>query len=189
LNAISKGCGFLYLSGHGNTKVWTTTDSFGNSTMLSTMHTYFLTNRAMEPVCILGGCQNCRFDFRGFNLVFKLRIPICLTDCLGWSLINKDNGGAIALIGCTDLSWQDVEFQNKEGGTNWLEIEFFREFQNGTKRIGDIWKSVISQYIKTFPIDWNEYSLSDSSLHAKTVQQWILFGDPTLNIGGYELNR
>jgi len=26
-----------------------------------------------------------------------------------------------------------------------------------------------------------------SSINAKTIQQWVLFGDPTLKIGGYDI--
>ncbi|OYT28918.1 hypothetical protein B6U98_03800 [Thermoplasmatales archaeon ex4572_165] len=137
------------------------------------------------PVCILGGCQNCRFDFIGLNPVLKNKIPIFITDCLGWSLTNKLNGGMIATIGCTDLSWLGLEFTSMKGGSNWLELGFFKEYQKGIDTIGDIWKNVITQYVQNFTIDWNDQSLCDSSLHAKTVQQWVLFGDPTLKIGGY----
>ncbi|RLF58719.1 MAG: hypothetical protein DRN27_04665 [Thermoplasmata archaeon] len=185
LQGINNGCGFLYLSGHGNPKIWTTSDTKGNSTTITTLHSNLFINNEKLPVCILGGCQNCRFDFIGLNPVLKNKIPIFITDCLGWSLTNKLNGGMIATIGCTDLSWLGLEFTSMKGGSNWLELGFFKEYQKGIDTIGDIWKNVITQYVQNFTIDWNDQSLCDSSLHAKTVQQWVLFGDPTLKIGGY----
>ncbi|HMA83744.1 MAG TPA: hypothetical protein VKP59_05900, partial [Candidatus Thermoplasmatota archaeon] len=70
------------------------------------------------------------------------------------------------------------------GGSDWLELEFFKEYANGTTILGDIWKNVITKYVEEFPIDWNTPSAEKSSLDAKTVQEWALIGDPTLEIGG-----
>jgi len=56
---------------------------------------------------------------------------------------------------------------------------------NHTEILGEIWGNVIKNYLKTYPIDWNTPAGSNSALDAKTVQEWILLGDPSLKIGGY----
>ena len=54
---------------------------------------------------------------------------------------------------------------------------------NKTDILGEIWGKVISAYLGAYPIDWN--SRSYSAIDAKTAQEWILLGDPSLKIGGY----
>jgi len=44
---------------------------------------------------------------------------------------------------------------------------------------------VITAHLDTYPINWQSPAGSNSALDAKTVQEWILLGDPSLVIGGY----
>jgi hypothetical protein len=46
--------------------------------------------------------------------------------------------------------------------------------------------NTISDYLDHFPINWSQCATNDSADDAKTVQQTVLFGDPSLKIGGYE---
>ncbi|RLF56610.1 MAG: hypothetical protein DRN27_09375 [Thermoplasmata archaeon] len=101
-------------------------------------------------------------------------------DCWSWKLTSLPHGGSIATIGCTGLSWQGIEFGG--GGSDWLNIQFFKEYANGETTLGTIWKNAITEYVQTFPINWNTPSGKTSSIDAKTVQEWILIGDPTLEI-------
>jgi len=188
LHLINQGCGFLYLSGHGSPKTWVTktsdevwTGDFNQFMM------FFLNNRNRLPVCLVGGCHNSQFDT---NLLNLLKNPIeawfhstWLPECWSWQLTSKRNGGAIATIGTTGLCWYSCEFDG--GGTDWLNLQFFREYQNEEKIIGKIWKNAITLYLNEYPISWETPSGSNSSLRAKTVQEWILLGDPTLKVGGY----
>ena len=189
IKAINEGCGFLYLSGHGNPSVWVThpPNSTENVGYLSTPLMPFLVNQYKLPVCVVGGCLNSKFDVTPFNLlknpkkswIFSTWIP----ECWAWKIVSKPFGGAIATLGYTGLSWLGCEIGH--GGTNWLELQFFREYANGTDIIGEIWKNAISQYLEEFPIDWGTPAGETSSLDAKTVQEWILLGDPSLKMGGY----
>lgn len=43
----------------------------------------------------------------------------------------------------------------------------------------------IIDYLNKFPIDWNGSIASDTQQDCQIVEKWILFGDPTLKIGGY----
>jgi hypothetical protein len=46
--------------------------------------------------------------------------------------------------------------------------------------LGSAYQQTLTTYLKTF--DMTDLAAG----HPKTVQQWILFGDPTLHIGGLE---
>lgn len=186
IHEISNGCGFLYLSGHGNAVSWVTHPpvSEENIGLLSNLLIPFLKNRNKLPITVSGACLNSQFD------VHPLRIfqdPFLLFSwhykCWSWTLTSSPFGGSIATIGNTHLSWMDMEFGG--GGSNWLELQFFNEYVNGTATLGNIWKNVLTSYVDTFPIDWETPSGSMSCIDAKTVQQWTLIGDPSLKIGGY----
>ena len=97
-------------------------------------------------------------------------------------MVREPFGGTIATIGCTGLGWQGVEYGG--GGCDWLETQFFREYKTGTETIGQIWKNTLTKYLGNFTIDWETPAGGISSLDAKTVQEWILLGDPSLVIGG-----
>ena len=97
-------------------------------------------------------------------------------------------GGSIATIGCTGLGYGKEDKHNPElgGGGDYLNVLFFREYaEHEIDYLGEVWGNAISSYLDEFTIDWDELGFSDTGLDAKTVQQWILFGDPSLKIGGY----
>jgi hypothetical protein len=172
IKAINKGCGFIYLSGHGDSKVWVTC-SYNSSHRIgyfSNIMMLFLVNDRELPVCIVGGCHNSQFDLR-------------IGTCWSWKLTNRPLGGAIATIGITGLGYNGIEYGS--GGNNWINLQFFKEYVNGSIFLGDVWKNSICTYLKSFPIDWNTPNGCTSSLDAKTVQEWVLIGDPSLKIGGY----
>ncbi len=182
-NSIWNGCGFLYLSGHGSPGIWCThppnsAEKVGNFPNLIIP---LLRNKDKLPVCIVGACQISKFDVHPMRVFQDSLFSLTWLDkCWSWKLTSSPFGGSIATIGCTGLSWQGIEFDG--GGSDWLELEFFKEYANGTTILGDIWKNVISRYVNEFPIDWNTPSGETSSLDAKTVQEWALIGDPTLKI-------
>jgi hypothetical protein len=188
IKLINQGCGFIYLSGHGNPNKWATKTSEGewigdfNQFMM-----LFLINRHKLPVCLVGGCHNSQFDTDLMNL-FKntkdvLYHSTWLPECWSWRLTSHPRGGSIATIGSTGLCWYGIEYGG--GGSDWLNVQFFREYANNTVILGQIWKNVLNCFIDVFPIDWDTPSGSVSSIDAKSVQEWVLLGDPTLKIGGY----
>ena len=170
--AINRGCGFIYFSGHGSASTWFTyTPNWSDATgRFSLRHMLFLVNRNKLPVCIVGGCHNSQFDVNP-------------NPCWSYRMMSKPCGGSIATIGSTGLAWIGVEYGG--GGADWLEIEFFKEYKNGTETIGQLWKNELTHFLNTFSIDWGTPSGGISSIDAKVVQQWTLLGDPTLKIGGY----
>jgi len=168
LRAINKGCGFLYLEGHGTANTWGTFDSEHNPLgFFSTIHTLFLFNVHKLPVCILGGCH-----------VNKIEKDLCI----GSAFLQRGVGGTIATIGLTQVGYYG--FQYNGSGLDFLELQFFREYANGSRILGDIWKACLTKSMQANPINWNEPAGLNSAIDAKMISEWIILGDPSLRIGG-----
>jgi hypothetical protein len=166
---ISKGCGFLYLVGHGNSYSWVTLNPEGRTESLFTVfHVPLLSNRQEYPVCILSGCHVCKIE-KSF--------------CLGWQLVRQRNKGSIATIGPTNVGYYGFTYNG--GGLDWLELQFFKEYMNGSKYIGDIWRQVLTKFAEQYPIDWSSLAGENCAIDVKMAQEWVLIGDPSLKIGGY----
>ncbi|MCD6512246.1 MAG: hypothetical protein J7K61_01405 [Thermoplasmata archaeon] len=198
VNAVNKGCGILYLDGHGNPMSWTT--HMPNSTdwidAFSVYDMVYLKNKDMYPICVVGGCHNSQFNvsfmntfkiFKGFSEWYKyLYKGENSPECWSWWMTRKIGGGSVATLGCTALGYTKEDKKSWDGATTWLEPHFFWEYGiNGTKHLGEVWGNDIRAYLNRYPIDWNSPPESDSAIDAKTVEEWVLFGDPSLLIGGY----
>ncbi len=188
VTAVNKGCGFLWWSGHGNPKSWATHPPDDNETWiygLRLRNLPFLHNRYKLPVCITGsGCYNNMFNvsLRNKRWVYGLPTPYCLS----WALMIQRDGGTIATIGATAFSYESPDINLGYGGIEWLDKQFFSEYgRNHTDVLGDTWRDAVTSVIRQCPIDWSDESVDGSALVVKNIQQWALFGDPSLKIGGY----
>ena len=185
IREINKGCGFWYLSGHGNTNIWLTYAHTPIKTAVGRListNFLFLNNKEKLPVCLVGGCHNSEFALPTSFYIKSWNPFTWLKECWSWQLVSKPNGGSIATIGATGLSWYGVEYGG--GGTDWLNVNFFKEYSNNTVILGQIWKKSLTSYLDNFPINWETKSGGISSIDAKSVQEWTLLGDPSLTIGG-----
>ena len=168
LRSINKGCGFLYLAGHGTANTWGTFDTERNPLgFFSIIHTLFLFNFNKLPVCILSGCH-----------VNKIEKDICI----GSSFLQRGIGGTIANIGPTQIGY--LGFQYNGSGMDFLELQFFSEYANGSRILGDIWRACLTKSMQANPIQWNEPAGLNSAIDAKMISEWIILGDPSLRIGG-----
>ena len=107
-------------------------------------------------------------------------------ECWSWWLTRKIGGGSIATLGYSALGYtkEDKNFTGK--ASEWLDTYFFWEYgMNSTDVLGTIWVNVISAYLDEYPIDWAADVESPTAIDAKTAQEWILMGDPSLKLGGY----
>jgi len=187
---INKGCGFLYFAGHGSPGAWATHPPYDDSTWifgLKVIHMYFLLNRLKLPICVVGGCHNSMFNISFFHSSWTHGNPVL--ECWSWRLTRKVGGGAIATLGCTGLGYGKEDKHNPElgGAGDYLDVLFFRECgEHDVEILGEAWGEAITSYLDEFPIDWNQQAFNDTALDAKTVQEWVLLGDPSLKIGGYE---
>ncbi len=200
---INQGCGFLFFDGHGGPNWWNTfwPGEFGELIEdggISVPQFHQLKNKDKLPVCIVGGCHNNLFNVSVLSTVtdpwnkrFSWSNGIPLLECWGWSLVAKPSGGAIAVIGNTGLGYEaggEVGDLNGDGINEpdcveslcgYLETRFFKGYQlHQIDVLGKTWCRAISDYLHIYPgmEQWSD---------AKTLEQWVLFGDPSLKIGGY----
>lgn len=200
---INQGCGFLFFDGHGSPYSWNTFwpgefDELIEDGGLSVAQFYRLQNQGKFPVCIVGGCHNNLFNVSVFSTItdpwnkrssWSNGFPV--PECWGWSLVIKPTGGAIATIGNTGLGYEaGGELGDLDGdGINepdcveslcgFLETRFFKAYQlHHIDTLGKTWGHAIIEYLRVYPgmEQWSD---------AKTLEQWVLFGDPSLKIGGY----
>jgi prepilin-type processing-associated H-X9-DG protein len=131
LNTVSNGCGFLYFDGHANPFRWSTHPPNDAATWIEGLSVASMTklkNKNMYPVCVVGGCHNLEFDV---HLAKLLDDPwyyyTWVSECWGWKLTRKINGGSIATIGCTGLGMTKEDKKSFSGAGDYLEPTFFYE--------------------------------------------------------------
>jgi hypothetical protein len=181
--AINEGAGFLMFNGHGSSdNAMSTNFPFLKNIWLPRPGYYsradveLLTNGEKLPVVVLGGC-NCG-DFNA-------------SDCpIAWKFIAHPDGGGIASVACTAGAVQLLGSLCTETYHGYLQMRLFSSYAGGITRIGDLWCDCISGYLA----DGEVLALGDAFSYLNwrhllanqyVLEQWTLFGDPTLKIGGY----
>jgi len=199
-SAINGGAGHLLFDGHGNPASWNThwlfTEGGGWTGGIQIFQFPLLFNGKKLPVTIVGGCHNSQFNVSLFKTLsdkdnsqhtwcYGMPVP----ECFGWWLTRKIGGGAIATMANTGLGYGAVgEHGDLDGdGDNqpdtierfggYQQVCFYKTFDEGVDILGETWGGSCTKYLDTFPP-------MDYQIDAKTVQQWALFGDPSLKIGG-----
>ena len=187
--ALNKGAGFAYFCGHGSPKAWGIhypPDATGwapsilglKSVILSFYKPIFMTllrNKEKLPVTLVGGCNNGQFDVR-----FSQRK---ITSCWAWALTKQKNGGSIATIANTGLGTHAMDDADNNGVNDYLEIydgylelKFLELYsEENIKELGELHQEAITNYLNTFLGNHDEMDI-------KMVQQWQLFGDPSLTL-------
>ena len=192
ISALTIGSGFTYFVGHGSPQMWGTYPPNGDSFTIGLLvqSVFKIRNENRLPITILSGCHCCQFDVS----ILKLFDRTCREhmegtfECLGWRLTSKSNGGSIATIGCTALGALKEDKVSLTGGGNELEVQFFRQYgEKNVSILGEAWLESVSWYIDNYPVDWHSYAVSDSWIDAQVVESWVLLGDPSLMMGGYNV--
>ena len=111
--------------------------------------------------------------------------------CFCWFLTRVSSGGSISTIGNTGIGYgktgdygdldgdgiDDPDCVEAFGG--YIETLFFKAYgEENIQILGEAWGHAIKEYLNVYP------GMSRQT-DCKTVQQWALFGDPSLKIGGY----
>jgi len=190
IKAFRNGFGFVYLVGHGSPKGWgnhpLNNTSFVQGPNVGDMWRF--RNREKLPVCVVSGCHNSQFDVclrRILNATTRWRLEFVM-ECFGERILHTMQGGAIASLGCTCLGYTKEDKHSFKGGINELETAFFHAYgQDDITTLGDTWSAAITWYAQMYPVNWSTQGVSDSWIDAKVIQGWVLFGDPSLHIGGY----
>jgi hypothetical protein len=209
--AFNQGAGFAYFCGHGSKISWSThfppatNDSNNWTTGYRVLGMIPLHNREKLPITVVGGCHNGEFDISVKNSIITGLKERGLayfypkgqsfwwsgwaTNCWAWWLTSKIGGGAIATIANTGLGTHGDGDQDNNSIADyleildgWLELRFLEMY--GTKGrfdLGENHGDTLTGYLQRFMDDGHK-------MDVKMVQQWELFGDPSLKIGGYSLD-
>jgi len=179
INEFNEGAGFIDFEGHGNYLSWATHPPHDYNTWigLSVSDLYDIHNKEKLPIVIFGGCHISELGR--------------FYECLSWRVVRKADGGAISSIGFTSLSWgadDDVNGNGKpdiiEYASGYIDTLFFKKYgKEGIDVLGMAFGDAIAEYLNTCPVEWNNAFLD--IWDCKTVSSWILYGDPSLKIGGY----
>jgi hypothetical protein len=182
-NAISEGAGFLMFNGHGTPDCAISTNfPFMKRVWLPLPHRYIcsdvdaLTNKYKLPVALFGGC-----DCGDFN---ASQSPIA------WKFIAHENGGAIASFACTAGAVLLLGSLCTKTLHGHMLMRIFSAYAEGTDCVGALWCDSITNYLSDQDaLDLGEAFSMQNWRHTLTnhyvLEQWTLFGDPTLKIGGY----
>jgi len=169
-----------------------------------------LENTGKLPITVVGGCHNSLFNvslipamFQYYNLLlfknnnFMWTYFQAVPQCWSWYLVQLPNTGAIATMGNTGLGWGwEGEFCTIGAGDGWISSEFFRQYgehygENGFEKLGQVYTQTQTSYVNTFkdftlPESWWLPDTGWDAIDQQAVEQWVLLGDPSLQIGGYQ---
>jgi hypothetical protein len=188
---INKGCGFLYIAGHGSPFLYNThwVNDYGWNNTPGGINIYEmlrLRNGKKLPICMIAACHNSEFNVSFFNYRKSPLEYVPTPECWSWMITRKIGGGAIATIGYTGLEWvatfgwdtDDIP-DCTQYYSGFIDSRFFHAYGvDGIDILGEACAQAISEYLGNFTAMNNKWD-------CKTAQQWHLLGDPSLKIGGY----
>ncbi len=198
VNHLSSGAGFVYVAGHASPLVWAdhypgipggrhNSDITGlmsidiSHGLIPSLPLNDMTNGEKLPIMALSGCHPLQLDVSFMNLLTDTQNALYQStwvfESLGWWLTRLEGGGTIATLGPAGLGYGYIGAYGTEGLGGWLWPEFFRQYsQEGKDILGETFSQTLNSYINTFGPRMDQ---SDT----KTVEEMILLGDPTLQIG------
>jgi hypothetical protein len=201
INAVTAGCGFLFFDGHGNPMVWSTHPPKNGSVWIDGLlvkNMKDLKNGEKLPVCVCGGCHNAQFNTslmrilkgviqQGFNYFnYTFFIGDWVPECWAWKMVSVKNGGSIATMAYAGLDWfAEGDYNNDsipdcvQFFSGFMNTQFFENYGvNNITILGQTHTQALTDYLNAFPP-------MQEKLDCKTVQEFVLLGDPSLQIGGY----
>ncbi len=201
IDAINAGCGFLFFDGHGNPMSWSTHPPHNESIWINGLQVKDmpkLTNGEQLPITVCGGCHNGQFNTSLLNILkgiiqeqlqyfrWKFFLGEWTPECWAWKLISVKNGGSIATMAYTGLDWfAEGDYNNDsipdcvQFFSGYVNTQFFKNYGvNNITVLGEAHTQSLIDYLTMFPP-------MQEKLDCKTVQEFVLLGDPSLKIGGY----
>lgn len=199
IDAMTEGQGFVFFSGHGSPAVWANHypgipgnrqngDLYGLKIWdigIPIFPMRKIKNTYKNPIVVVGGCHNAMFNVT--------LIPTLLDrhneknthsygnptpECWAWTLAKFPKTGAIATMGNTGYGYGILgEWCTSAGVDNWITTEIFVQYGKGHDVLGETHSQAIESYLQVIGLG----DLGDR----KTVTQFALIGDPSLQLGGY----
>jgi len=187
LKSINEGAGFVDFEGHGNPYSWNTIwfDGVYPDDWTGGFNIYanpLLSNGDKLPVIVVGGCHNAMYNVSLIPTLLETNVShehfgygIPIPVCFSASFVLKARGGAIASTGCTGYGFG--EGGNPDTLSGALEMNFFWEIgYNNVTNLAKAHSLAIQKYIDEHEI---------GSIDAFCITNWALFGDASLQLGGY----
>ena len=187
--AINEGAGFLLLALHGSPTILATHPPFSNKWLPANSNRYHiseiqkLNNLEKLPIAVLPACSSGDFSIE--------------PNPFAWEFVRYSNGGAIASFGLTSLGFYLPSTLAIESQTGHLAMSVFETYSDGIDIVGDIWSETIKRYLNdeeamaigNYNTTWPIIGYIESPIWVNhiTMEEWMLFGDPSLKIGGYPL--
>ena len=203
--AITKGAGFIDYSGHGFEMGLGTHPPNSNSWIrYNILNLPYALNGYKLPIIFFDACLTARLDYNWSSAINSIQPseipyyqsvlaetlgydsaqelfgeqiegttnPLSLGDklfpCFAWCFVKKNLGGAIASIGATRTAYGGIDM-----GCGYLSLQYYRAYASSEK-VSEMLTKAQNNYISNI---WWDYF---------TVEEFILIGDPSLKIGGYQ---
>ena len=172
-NAINDGAGFVLFSGHGSPTTWVTHPPslmfinfiYKSSDIIN------LSNNNKLPIIVFCSCSN-----GDFSKETGVPTPIA------WEFIKKEGGGAIATFATTTLAVSTIGSLCLDRLTGYITLHLFQTYSSGKNNAGIMLGQAQTDYLNDD--DAMQFHQVADYL---TIEEWILFGDPSLRVGGYNL--
>ncbi len=166
-DGINAGCGFIDLSGHGNTRSWATHPFENSNSWLPQPTQGFLNSQVRNlengdalPIVVTGACSVAKYNAN--------------VNTFCWAFLAAEDGGGIASFGCSALGYGYLGRYVTEGLIGKMELDIFKAFaREGASTIGELLVSALNDYI--------EPNMGPGDI--KMVTEYHLFGDPSVRIG------
>ena len=204
IRELTKGAGHIFFDGHASPMSWSTHWPYPEGGWTERFWVFdfpYILNGKKLPILAVEGCHNNQFnltllssmrdkDNSGHQWVYGMPVP----ECWGWWLTRKIGGGSLSSAGNTGLGYGATGEHGDLDGDGIVEPDilealggyffdqFYLIFDGGADILGDVHSGTLTNYCDTFP--GMSYQLD-----AKTLEQQILIGDPSLKIGGYPASQ
>jgi hypothetical protein len=165
---ISKGAGFVSYSGHGFEYGFATSEPDSTSAIFYYLpYILGIQNGNKYPIMYFDACLTGAIDATYKNI----EIP-----CLSWAMIKKPYSGSVACIGSTRVGFGGFAGDPFMAGSSCLHRYFFEAYEPGI-HLGDMFIQAQQSFINNI--------MNIVIYDPLTVQEFTLFGDPSLKVGGY----
>lgn len=166
-NAINKGAGFVFFNGHGNEHSWGTHPHENKVQWIPqglylTQNINNLKNNNMLPIVISDACFHCAYD--------------SAEDCFGWTFVKHPSGGSIAFLGGSNIDLATPGSVIANVGIEKMCIDLAYHYMDRTiQTLGELCYKIINSHISAYMQNSDYINL----------EEFHLFGDPTLTIASY----
>jgi len=159
---INAGAGFVDLSGHGNRYSWAThpPGDFDSWPGFKISDVSLLSNANQYPLVVLDACSCGNFEDG---------------TCIAWQFVKAQGKGAIATYAATALSWGYLGSYCVQGLSGYVDVRLTEHIADG---------GTAGMALAQMQEDYLNGQAGLDAIGYKVVEEFALFGDPTLAIGG-----